>query len=177
MTVHAAKGLEFPVVFIVGMEEKLFPHANSLEDDAELEEERRACYVALTRAEKKLYITSAAERTSFGKRKEQEISRFVLEIPRDCIEGNLPLPARKKVSSTPKSTYRPPTAYRSVQSKPAEKKSAPSVTWRSGDIINHKKWGLGTIMRVNGPIITVSFANPEIGIKKFMSTIAPINKV
>ena len=177
MTVHAAKGLEFPVVFIVGMEEKLFPHANSLEDDAELEEERRACYVALTRAEKKLYITSAAERTSFGKRKEQKISRFVLEIPRDCIEGNLPEPAKKKVSSTPQSTYRPPTAYRSVQSKPAEKKSAPSVTWRSGDIINHKKWGLGTIMRVNGPIITVSFANPEIGIKKLMSTIAPINKV
>lgn len=177
MTVHAAKGLEFPVVFIVGMEEKLFPHANSLEDDAELEEERRACYVALTRAEKKLYITSAAERTSFGKRKEQEISRFVLEIPRDCIEGNLPAPAKKKVSSTPKSTYRPPTAYRSVQSKPAEKKSEPSVTWRLGDRLNHKKWGLGTIMEVKGSIITVSFANPEIGIKKLMATIAPINKI
>lgn len=177
MTVHAAKGLEFPVVFIVGMEEKLFPHANSLEDDAELEEERRACYVALTRAEKKLYITSAAERTSFGKRSENQISRFVLEIPRDCIEGNLPAPAKKKVSSTPKSTYRPPTAYRSVQSKPAEKKSAPSVTWRLGDQLNHKKFGLGTIMGVNGLILTVSFSNPEIGIKKLMSTIAPINKI
>ena len=87
MTVHAAKGLEFPVVFIVGMEDGIFPHAMSFESDAELEEERRACYVAITRAKKKLYITAADARMSFGKMRLQEISRFVEEIPDACVES------------------------------------------------------------------------------------------
>ncbi len=178
MTVHAAKGLEFPVVFVVGMEEKLFPHANALdrEDDTELEEERRACYVALTRAKKKLYITAAAERMFFGKMRPQAVSRFVEEIPASCFAGIAPSPVKKK-SSPPKSTYKPPTAYRPAQVVVEEKKSAPRITWRVGDQLNHKKWGFGTVMATDASTITVSFANPEIGTKRLMKSIAPINKI
>ena len=177
MTVHAAKGLEFPVVFVVGMEEELFPHAISLFEDSQLEEERRACYVALTRAKKKLYITAAAKRMTFGKVRQQKISRFVKEIPRGCLEGNLPAPKENSPPPKPKSIYRAPTAYRSAQMKSAEKKSASSVNWQVGDQLNHKKWGLGIVMEVVGNSIVVSFANPEVGIKKLLTTIAPINKI
>lgn len=178
MTVHAAKGLEFPVVFVVGMEEKLFPHANALDrdDDTELEEERRACYVALTRAKKKLYITAAAERMFFGKMRPQEVSRFVEEIPPSCFAGSALRPAKKN-SSPPKSTYKPPTAYRPAQMIPAEKKSSARVVWQVGDQLNHKKWGFGTVMATDNSTITVSFANPEIGIKKLMKSVAPISKI
>ena len=176
MTVHASKGLEFPVVFVVGMEEKLFPHANSLDNEAELEEERRACYVALTRAKKKLYISAAEERMFFGDIKKQKVSRFVSEIPAICIEGNLPATVKKK-NSTPKPTYKPPTAYRPAQVKPPEKKSAPSVLWKIGDHLNHKKWGFGVVIDVKGIVITVSFTNPEVGIKKLITKVAPINKL
>ncbi|MBR0260964.1 MAG: UvrD-helicase domain-containing protein [Selenomonadaceae bacterium] len=177
MTVHAAKGLEFSTVFVVGMEEKIFPHANSLETEAELEEERRACYVALTRAKKKLYITAAEKRMLFGNIKNQRISRFIEEIPASCIEGNLPASFVKKTPPPSKSTYKPPTAHRSAQMKPSQNKPANIVAWRVGDRLNHKKWGLGTVMEVSGIVITVTFANPEAGIKKLVSTIAPINKI
>ena len=179
MTVHSAKGLEFPVVFAVGMEDGLFPHINSLEDAAELEEERRACYVAFTRAKKKLYITAAKERTFFGKMKEQKISRFLQEIPASCIDGNLPQSSKKKSVPPPKpiKTYQPPTAHRAPQMKLIGTGSTPSVVWQPGDRFNHKKWGLGTVMEVNGEIITVSFANPEYGVRKLMARIAPINKL
>ncbi len=178
MTVHAAKGLEFPAVFVVGMEEKLFPHANSLDSRRDLEEERRACYVALTRAEKKLYITAAASRMFFGNIKRQEISRFVKEIPAACLAGDVAALPKKKISP-PKvqSTYRPPTAYRSPQIKPAAKKSSPLENWHVGDRINHNKFGFGTVVEVKGDNITVAFANPEFGTKILNSTIAPINRL
>lgn len=176
MTVHAAKGLEFSAVFVVGMEENLFPHANSIDSEDELEEERRACYVALTRAKKKLYLTAADERMFFGKIRRQKISRFVEEIPAPCIDGRFIAPFKKKSSAMTQSTYRPPTAYRSAQMKPVEKKSAAIVVWQVGDQLNHKKWGLGTVMEVKGQVITVAFANPEIGTKILKATAAPINK-
>ena len=178
MTVHAAKGLEFPVVFVVGMEEKLFPHANSLFNQKDLEEERRACYVAFTRAEKKLYITAAGKRMTFGKITAQKISRFVEEIPAYCLAGNnFVIPAKKSAPPKAQMTYKPPTAYRSAQIKPAEKKSAPIISWQVGDRLNHKKFGLGTVVEVNGINITVVFANPEAGTKTLKSTIAPINRI
>ena len=176
MTVHAAKGLEFPAVFIVGMEEKLFPHANSLDIEEELEEERRACYVALTRAKKKLYITAAESRMTFGKMQYQKISRFVEEIPASCLEGNLSSLVIKK-SLPQKPIYKPPTAHRPAQMKPPEKKSAPAVSWHVGEQLNHKKWGLGTVMEVKGDVIKVVFSNPEAGEKILKATIAPINKI
>ncbi len=185
MTVHAAKGLEFPVVFVVGMEDGLFPHANCLHDDNALEEERRACYVALTRAEKKLYITSAEIRMFNGNIRQQEISRFVEEIPDAYVEKtdgkkNLAqslIQARASIKvPPPKSAYKAPTAYRAPQTvKSSEKKSA--VDYHVGDQVNHKMWGLGTVMTIDGKYITIQFANPEIGSKKFLVKTAPINKM
>lgn len=179
MTVHAAKGLEFPVVFVVGMEDGLFPHSNSLSDKEKLEEERRACYVALTRAETKLYITAAEKRMFFGKKYLQKISRFVEEMPDDCVVsyGVKSKPPQK--SLVLKSTYKPPTAYRPAQSsqKPVEKNPSPPVDLQVGDMVNHKLWGLGTVMEVGGTTLTVSFSNPEVGVKKLSKKVAPITKV
>ncbi|MBO4780525.1 MAG: UvrD-helicase domain-containing protein, partial [Selenomonadaceae bacterium] len=180
MTVHAAKGLEFKVVFVVGMEDGLFPHVNAINDRAALEEERRACYVALTRAKTKLYITAAESRMFFGKRRDQDVSRFAAEIPDDCVEsfGIKAKPPQKK--APPKSTYKTPAAHRSAQNKkPAKKISAPAprTVWQVGDKLNHRKWGMGTVMEVGKEIMTVSFANPEVGTKKLVIIAAPINKV
>ena len=175
MTVHAAKGLEFPVVFMVGMEDGIFPHVMSLDSDESLEEERRACYVAITRAKKKLYITAADARMSFGQMRSQKISRFIEEIPDACVESygtRFKPPQRKSV----RFNYKPPTAYRPAQIKPPEKKSPP-ITLHVGDIINHKKWGIGSVMDVDKGIVTIAFANPEVGTKKLVISAAPINKM
>lgn len=86
MTLHASKGLEFPIVFIVGMEEGLFPHSRSLLDKNELEEERRLCYVGITRAKEKVFLTHARKRLFFGQRSNNEISRFIEDIPEDLLE-------------------------------------------------------------------------------------------
>ena len=179
MTVHAAKGLEFPVVFVVGMEEKLFPHANSLDDERELEEERRTCYVALTRAEKKLYITAALERMFFGKVRTQELSRFVDEIPDSCLEEFGFAVRRPKQKSPSNSKYSAPTAHRAAKTASPAKKSAASKpdTWQVGDTLKHKIWGLGTVMAVEGNTITVAFANPKNGTRKLFVKVAPIVKV
>ena len=86
MTMHAAKGLEFPVVFIPGLEEGLFPHSRAQDDDAEMEEERRLCYVGITRAENRLYLSSAARRRVFGEYQATQPSRFLEEIPAELVE-------------------------------------------------------------------------------------------
>ena len=179
MTVHAAKGLEFPIVFVVGMEEELFPHINSLDNPADLEEERRACYVALTRAKRKLYLMAAARRMFFGQMKPKEISRFIKEIPSDYVEyfGIIPQGFIKKKTSSPKSNYRPPTAHRPAQVVPPAKKASPPENFQVGDLINHKLWGTGTVMAVDSKTITISFANPERGVKVLGLKSAPINKL
>ena len=89
MTMHAAKGLEFPVVFIIGMEENVFPHSRSMGDDEEMEEERRLAYVGITRAEQKLYLTSASYRTLYGRASYNSPSRFIAEISEDIIEDTV----------------------------------------------------------------------------------------
>ena len=178
MTIHAAKVLEFPVVFLVGMEEGIFPHASSLSKESELEEERRACYVAITRAKKKLYISAAEERMFFGKIRPQEISRFMEEIPDNYVEsfGIRAKPPQKKIFQPPKPIYKPPTAYRPAQTIIPDKKPAPPVNFSVGDMINHTKWGLGTIMLVDGDRITVSFASREIGTKILTKNATAIKK-
>ena len=91
MTLHAAKGLEFEIVFLVGMEEGLFPHSRSLMDKEELEEERRLCYVGMTRAKELLYISYANHRMFFGTRASNHVSRFVAEIPEDTVTAQVSL--------------------------------------------------------------------------------------
>ncbi|MBP8597731.1 MAG: DNA helicase PcrA [Selenomonas sp.] len=90
MTLHSAKGLEFPIVFMIGMEEGLFPHSRTLMDDNEIEEERRTCYVGITRAQRKLYLTNARQRTIYGKTNAFPPSRFLAEIPEDYVERLVP---------------------------------------------------------------------------------------
>src|SRR5690625_1364620 len=87
MTLHSAKGLEFPIVFLIGMEENIFPHSRSLNDETEMEEERRLAYVGITRAEDQLFLTHATMRTLYGRTNYNEMSRFILEIPEELIEG------------------------------------------------------------------------------------------
>ena len=159
------------------MEDGIFPHVMSFGSSAELEEERRACYVAITRAKKKLYITAADARMGFGEMKAQKISRFIEEIPDECIEsvGTKAKPPQRK--SFLRSNYRPPTAHRPAQVKSPPKKSAPSTGYHAGDMINHKKWGLGLVTSVNGDRIIISFSNPEVGVKMLSLKYAPINKV
>lgn len=99
MTLHAAKGLEFPIVFMIGMEEGLFPHARSLMDRSELEEERRLCYVGITRAKQKLYVTYARRRLYFGQKTANSVSRFVLDLPEHVISQNF------KVIKLPKDSF------------------------------------------------------------------------
>ena len=176
MTVHAAKGLEFPVVFVVGMEDGVFPHSAALYDTAELEEERRACYVALTRAKTKLYITAAQKRSFFGRNSKQKISRFVEEIPDACIEYlGIKSKTQQQSSAQQKPVYSPPTAYRAAQSRQLAS-NAPQIAWQVGDMVNHKLWGLGTVMALDSKTMTVSFANPSVGVKKLLTKVAPLSK-
>ena len=178
MTVHAAKGLEFPIVFVVGMEDGLFPHANALGDKANLEEERRACYVALTRAKTKLYITAAESRMAFGKRRDQDVSRFAEEIPDDCVESyGIRAKPRYKKAPAPKPAYKSPAARTAKNKTSVKRSSVPRTVWQPGDRLNHKKWGLGTVMEVGKEIMTVSFSNPEVGTKKLVIVAAPVTKL
>lgn len=100
MTLHAAKGLEFPVVFMIGMEEGLFPHSRSLMDKMELEEERRLCYVGITRARKKLYLTYARKRLFFGQKTSNMVSRFIMELPEEVLSQNFSAVNKKEINDT-----------------------------------------------------------------------------
>ncbi len=170
MTLHSAKGLEFPVVFLVGLEEGLFPHSRSLEDEDSVEEERRLCYVGLTRAKKRLYLTHAGQRILYGREQYCSPSRFIKEIPsRFLLEVFRPgQEENKRIIPFP--------------SRPVETKSDDSSstqTWRSGDKLQHPKFGEGTVVSCRGDspdaIITVAF--PDVGVKDLAIRYAPIKKL
>ena len=181
MTIHSAKGLEFPVVFLVGAEEGLLPHSNSMISTAQLEEERRACYVAMTRAKTKLYITAASERRTFGRTYEAHISRFVTEIPPEDMSSfseRTPVSNFKQTIDAAKNSAKTAAKNSNVSMiTPTKISTASAVNWQVGDKVNHKKWGVGTVMAVDKDILTINFANPEIGEKKIKASIAPISKV
>ena len=140
MTMHAAKGLEFPVVFIIGMEENVFPHSRSMGDDEEMEEERRLAYVGITRAEQRLYLTSAAYRTLYGRSSYNSPSRFIAEISAEIIEV---ISANSGFSFGGCSSSRNAAPVRSAVKKPEYKTSGgEKMGWRAGDKAVHKKWGL-----------------------------------
>ncbi|GGF26282.1 ATP-dependent DNA helicase PcrA [Halobacillus andaensis] len=183
MTLHSAKGLEFPVVFLIGMEENVFPHTRSLMDDDEMEEERRLAYVGITRAERQLYLTHAKMRTLYGRTNMNPISRFIHEIPQDLLEGK-----EEKESLPFFNQKREPGAAASA--KPAPKKRAvkkekttsggEKVSWQPGDKASHKKWGEGTVVKVQGEgedmELDIAFPAPT-GIKRLIARFAPITKV
>lgn len=174
MTMHAAKGLEFPVVFIIGLEENVFPHSRSNNDDDELEEERRLAYVGITRAEKRLYLTHATSRTLFGKSNYNMPSRFISEISEDLIEqtfANHRAGAATNYKQIPK---------RAAVTRPAYKQSGgDKLGWKAGDRATHKKWGTGTVVNVKGEgeqvELDIAFPSP-VGIKRLLAKFAPIEK-
>ena len=185
MTVHSAKGLEFPVVFMVGMEEGLFPISRAMDDESELEEERRLCYVALTRAEKKLFITSAKIRTIYGQTNYSIPSRFINEmgdfIEKDKKEGKEAL-LKIKDFTTKREPIRPKKKSSTFGFKPQPKPIRnENLKINVGDKIKHNKFGIGTVAQIkqrensDDKEILVAFDNG--GLKRLALSIAPIEIV
>jgi len=179
MTLHAAKGLEFPAVFLIGMEENVFPHSRSMMDDEEMEEERRLAYVGITRAERELYLTHAKMRTLYGRTNMNPVSRFIHEIPEDLIDGMEQSKAKRFGSfARPKAKPSPTPVKRKAQ-KMQTTTGAESKTWGPGDKAAHKKWGVGTVVKVQGEgeamELDIAFPAPT-GIKRVLAKFAPITK-
>jgi DNA helicase-2/ATP-dependent DNA helicase PcrA len=182
MTLHSAKGLEFPVVFLIGLEEGVFPHSRSLMEEAEMEEERRLAYVGITRAEQDLYITNAQMRTLFGRTSMNAASRFIKEIPDDLIEPFQKPSRMGTISSGLASPSRPATAGpRNPVVRPTlQSTGGEDIGWRVGDKAEHGKWGIGTVVSVKGEgegkELDIAFPSP-VGIKRLLAKFAPIKKV
>jgi len=156
MTLHSAKGLEFPVVMIAGLEEGLFPHSRSAEDEAELEEERRLCYVGITRAQRRLVLTSAARRRVFGDYQSTDPSRFIDEIPAGLVEEvpSAYMAPQQSFSQFRGTSYGKGSGYRgrSREDSPAyayedEDQSVPSGL-KPGVRVRHPAFGVGTVLSV-----------------------------
>lgn len=200
MTLHAAKGLEFPVVFLVGMEEGVFPLSRQAEDEDELEEERRLAYVGITRAEEVLYVTNASSRMLFGRSSYNQPSRFLREIDDDLLtytgqarKANTSFNATYKSSSTSsRSQFGSGVSLAdAIKGRKSAVSSAGSVSarqgaaakpvgdWSIGDTAHHKKWGDGTVLDVSGTgsNMELKIAFPEVGLKRLLAQMAPIEKV
>ena len=157
MTIHAVKGLEYKYVFVIGMEENIFPHINSCEEDGGIEEERRLCYVAITRAKKELYITSADTRMLFGNPMRNQPSRFIDEIDKEYIDKERPKKLEKMITKVKKAVDK-------------------NATYEVGEHISHTEFGEGIVISVDKSIITVAFPHP-FGIRKLMKGHPNITKL
>ena len=184
MTLHSAKGLEFPVVFLVGMEDGVFPHSRALWEPGELEEERRLCYVGMTRAMQVLYLTCAKYRTLYGQTNYNNVSRFIDEVPRSLIQdlGEERARARFGVSASARSGGARPWETgpgRTEAGRTGPGKAANGHTFTSGQRVRHAKFGIGTVVSVqpsaSDTIVTVAF--PGEGVKKLMLSMAPVEPV
>lgn len=187
MTLHAAKGLEFPVVFLVGMEDGLFPLSRALLEDDQLEEERRLAYVGITRAKEKLFLTNAYSRMMFGRMQNNPPSRFLEEIDVEDLDMQNSVPegvgnSDFQVQTAPfaNADERARAQVYTPKAKPAggaigaEKKG-----WNVGDQVEHKAWGHGVVTKVNGEgeDMELDIAFPNKGIKRLLAAFAPIKKV
>lgn len=190
MTMHAAKGLEFPHVFLVGLEEGLFPGSRSLGDPEEMEEERRLCYVAITRAKQSLTICYARQHMLYGRTTTNIASRFVDEIPLECVEkieqpkpkydqprdygsfGRVSIYGDYESYSPHPAGSAPRKAYSSVISE--DKKKAPAVSFSKGEMVQHKAFGRGMVLSVipmgNDALLEIAFDG--VGTKKLMANTA-----
>jgi len=190
MSLHSAKGLEFPLVFVVGLEEGLFPHSRSLSSQAEIEEERRICYVGMTRAEKKLFLTRAlSRRFLFGDRpNETERSRFLADIPSALVEDISPGRLIRRAIAYDGPTYNSRESIqqfyqqrgKQVDLAPTKKAQPPeSARFKQGIYVRHPKFGVGHIVRCEGEgeesKLTISF--PGYGMKKMVQKFAGLEKV
>jgi len=159
MTLHSAKGLEFDIVFIAGMEEGIFPHSSSALDPKEMEEERRLCYVGITRAKKAIYLINARTRHLFGNLQANNPSRFIKDIPEHLTNNE-----------------KAENEFRlEVRVEEEKKNSTPPQEWKEGDKAFHAVFGKGMIVEKNETILSVAF--PGVGIKKLDAGIAPLKKI
>lgn len=189
MTLHSSKGLEFPVVFLVGMEEGLFPHARTLMDEMEIEEERRLCYVGITRAKEKLFLSSTKMRTIYGNTVTYPPSRFLQEIPARLVktikrqERFSALENFKQVSEKysarpqkPASTFNP---HSFMPQKPAAAAGGTGTRFNTGDRVSHSKWGEGMVVSVkdspDGQEVKVAFAGA--GVRSLLTKYAVLKKL
>ncbi|QZY76155.1 DNA helicase PcrA [Limosilactobacillus fermentum] len=192
MTLHAAKGLEFPVIFLIGMEEGVFPLSRAMTDNKELEEERRLAYVGITRAKKKLYITNAFSRMLYGHIQRNRPSEFVEEITPELMQSENQNQGERSLSgrisggnsyafkaATATTYQRPSDAGKRVAPKTNTGTGAEKKSWNTGDKVNHKKWGQGTVVSVNGTgeNMELDIAFPQQGVKRLLASFAPITKV
>lgn len=179
MTLHAAKGLEFPVVFLTGLDEGLFPHSRTLLDPSQVEEERRLAYVGITRAERQLYVTNAITRTMYGRISAYMPSRFLAEIPPQLMEDY----HRKSATPQSRTTAVPGKQRISILTKPVAsslpKKHAVTDTFAKGDKVRHKIWGIGTVLDVigEGPNMQMKIQFPTKGVRQVVVKYAPLEKI
>jgi DNA helicase-2/ATP-dependent DNA helicase PcrA len=195
MTLHSAKGLEYPVVFMIGMEEQIFPHARSISDPEQMEEERRLCYVGITRAEDELYMTFAQVRQLYGGTQMNAPSRFLREIPEECMQllkfQNQQAFGQRAGSGSSSGGRIAPTSGKSIASAPGAKGTTAATpgglpaaragqTFTVGDKVSHAKWGAGVIVAVKGSgqdlELQVAFPSPT-GIKRLLAQFAPLTKL
>lgn len=171
MTIHSAKGLEFDCVFLCGMEEGIFPHQNSFGSDAEIEEERRLCYVGITRARKVLYLTNAHSRILYGREQVNPPSRFIKEIDKDLLDVKVKSMGLEHLRS--KNVGKIPT-FSSKSS--FYNNDGESLEFKVGDHLMHSLYGRGTIVAMDNTFYTVAFSS-RFGIKKIMKNFKGIRKV
>lgn len=171
MTIHSAKGLEFDCVFLCGMEEGIFPHQNSFGSDAEIEEERRLCYVGITRARKVLYLTNAHSRILYGREQVNPPSRFIKEIDKDLLDVKVKSMGLEHLRS--KNVGKIPT-FSSKSS--FYNNDGESLEFKVGDHLMHSLYGRGTIVAMDNTFYTVAFSS-RFGIKKIMKNFTGIRKV
>ncbi|MGD8738003.1 MAG: UvrD-helicase domain-containing protein [Anaerolineae bacterium] len=198
LTLHSAKGLEFPVVFIVGMEEKLFPHSRSMEDAEQLEEERRLCYVGVTRAKEYLYLLYTFRRTLYGESELREPSRFLNDLPAGLIKGRAQKRARQQglgleagrylgrqragvTSFSPGPTRQRRQTPGLDRRTPARAERSPyeELRFETGDEVEHRVFGRGVVIesKVSGGDEQVTVAFAGVGLKRLMAGMAPMDKV
>ena len=157
MTMHSAKGLEFPIVFLVGMEEGLFPHQNSFNEEDGIEEERRLCYVAITRAKERLYISNAKSRMMYGQTNRNMPSRFIEEIDSGLVEKDFPEVTEKVIHKE-------------------DMYSDDDISYNIGDVVMHTIYGRGVVVGVDKTLVTIAFSK-QYGIRKLMKNHKSIKKV
>ena len=159
MTVHSVKGLEFNHVFVIGLEEGIFPHMNSLMESSDVEEERRLMYVAITRAKDDLYLVNARRRTLFGKEQINPVSRFFTEIPNNLIETKNEEEKKEEIKVEVGEMFR-----------------EEEVDYQVGDFVYHETFGTGKVVEVTNTLVSVAFKHPH-GIKKLMKNHKKLSKV
>lgn len=179
MTMHSAKGLEFPVVFMPGMEDGLFPSWRSFDEEGRLEEERRLCYVGMTRAKERLFLSSAESRMMYGSINLTRESQFMREMDPALLEGDAVHKKRdiRKIREdgfANKNPFDPLAQFKKAKKQAEEKRAEPKENFETGDTVDHAKFGKGVVLEYDGKAVVVVF--DDVGRKKLLAEMAPMKK-